>query len=299
MITDPPDLPDDGAARGNGPVPPVSTFAQRPTSPMSSAPRPIQVDLLRRNGPLWFAHHLLAVTAQAVAARNLARSRALEERYGLPGTNTVRVNRTVWQRWDWSNGGREWTPSTEWQTALVEEFVLAHPESAGTVLEVGPGGGRWTVPLAGRARDVVLVDIAPAVLEHCWRLLGSAVRAEYVLTDGRSLPGVPDRTVDFVFSFDCFVHVAPADFAAYAAEFARVVRDGGVLVLHHPDRRTGRGWRSALTTEHVRSALTAQGFAVLRVCDRWGSHGQFGVDGYRDAITVARKKPVGRTETDG
>ena len=52
-----------------------------------------------------------------------------------------------------------------------------------------------------------------------------------------------DRTVDLtgqidvVWSFDSVVHIAPADIQSYLQHIQRVLKSGGVAVLHHANRR--------------------------------------------------------------
>lgn len=64
---------------------------------------------------------------------------------------------------------------------------------------------------------------------------------------------VEDRSVQAVWSFDVFVHVAPVDQAGYLSEIARVLSPGGVAVIHHANGRnrgslpSRHGWRSPMT----------------------------------------------------
>lgn len=52
------------------------------------------------------------------------------------------------------------------------------------------------------------------------------------------LPAIPTASVDYVFSFDTFVHFDPPLFDAYLGEIARVLRPGGVLHLHYAQALT-------------------------------------------------------------
>ncbi len=135
------------------------------------------------------------------------------------------------------------------------------------VLEIGPGGGRWTEIIAPRAERTIVVDVAPAVLE----LVASRVPGvETVLSPGAALPGVAAGSVDAVWSFDVFVHIAPVDQAGYLLEVGRVLRPGGIAVIHHADGRnrgalpSRAGWRAPMSTA-LFAALAAR--AGLRVED--------------------------------
>ncbi len=47
------------------------------------------------------------------------------------------------------------------------------------------------------------------------------MNVEYVVTDGMSLPGIADESIDFVFSFDSFVHMDKSVIQAYFLEMRR------------------------------------------------------------------------------
>lgn len=240
---------------------------------------------------------------------------------------SVSWNRDTWNdKHEWNEEGDEWSgmaahcgqPYLRWKQALLDEFLLPHVNEATDVVEVAPGHGRWSEALVARARSVALVDISPSCLDACRERFSDAASVSYHLTDGSSLPGVADRSVDFVWSFDSFVHIDQPVIEAYAAEFARVLRPGGRVVLHHADKRNwalpvvragrrlgapgraagrlvsqGRlrdsGNRSEVSREQVAAMLRARGFAVELQTSSWGSAGEFTVSKYHDCITTARR----------
>nr|MBP7619396.1 hypothetical protein [Gemmatimonadales bacterium] len=57
---------------------------------------------------------------------------------------TARDNRTWWNTHDWSRLGEEWTPSEEWKKAVVSRYLAPYMPEGVPLLEIGPGGGRWT-----------------------------------------------------------------------------------------------------------------------------------------------------------
>jgi SAM-dependent methyltransferase len=190
--------------------------------------------------------------------------------------NSAEENRRQWNRWDWSQLGEEWTASEAWKQALVDEVLLPTIPAGGTVLEIGPGGGRWSVVLGPRAERLILVDVAQRPLELLRERLAGAENVDYVLTDGSTLTGVGDATVDAVWSFDVFVHVAPSDQAAYLAEIARVLRAGGVAAIHHANGRnrgiapSRQGWRAPMTAALFAALARERGLTVERVIASWG-----------------------------
>ena len=199
---------------------------------------------VRRFGPRYVAAEVGLRAARRLGERLEDTLLEIEGARGVLGPahrawrdNSAEENRRQWNQWDWSLLGEEWTASEAWKQALVDEVLLPTIPAGGTVLEIGPGGGRWSVVLAPRAERLILVDVAQRPLELVRERLAGAGNVDYVLTDGSALTGVADAVVDAVWSFDVFVHVAPADQAAYLGEIARVLRPGGVAAIHHADGR--------------------------------------------------------------
>lgn len=241
---------------------------------------------------------------------------------------TVEWNRRVWDaEYPWTQDGDEWNdqaafcgqPYESWKAALIETFLRPNVTEQSTVLEIGPGHGRWTEHYAPIARDVRLVDLSPACLEFCARRFADRKNIQYHATDGKRLPGAQDGSVDFVWSYDAFVHMERDVIDSYLAEVARVLRPGGRAVIHHPGRRhlarlarpilrkfdpAGRrlyarlsmgrpdgydGERSDVSREWVAQAARRHGLEVVSQMDAWGPRGEFTVRAYRDCITTLRK----------
>jgi ubiquinone/menaquinone biosynthesis C-methylase UbiE len=104
-----------------------------------------------------------------------------------------------------------------------------------TVLEVGPGGGKWTVRIAPHVKQVIVLDVASEMLrrtrERC-EFLGIR-NVEFVQANGLDFHQVPDQSIDLFFSYDVFVHIALEDTFPYAAEIARTLKPGAVSVCHY------------------------------------------------------------------
>lgn len=199
-----------------------------------------------------------------------------------------------WQGWDWARRGEEWTESEAWKRSLIDEVLLPTIPAGGTVLEIGPGGGRWSDVLVPRAERVILVDVTPKALELCRERFADAPNVDFVLSHGSDLPGVAAASVDAVWSFDVFVHVAPVDQAGYLAEIARVLRLGGVGAIHHADgRNRGRapsaaGWRAPMGSYLFRRLAADRGLVVEREIRAWGG-GRHGLETFGDTISILRR----------
>lgn len=104
-----------------------------------------------------------------------------------------------------------------------------------TVLEVGPGGGKWTVRIAPHVKKVIVLDVAEEMLkrtrERCESL--DIRNVEYIQANGADFRPVPSQSVDLFFSYDVFVHISLEDTFPYATEIARILKPGAVSVCHY------------------------------------------------------------------
>ncbi|HTW43713.1 MAG TPA: class I SAM-dependent methyltransferase [Solirubrobacteraceae bacterium] len=218
--------------------------------------------------------------------------------------NSSRENRQRWDGWDWSSRGEEWNASPEWKQALIDDVLDRWMPAGGAILEIGPGGGRWSEPLLARAARLVLVDVSERPLALCKERFAAGENVEFVLSGGADIPGVAYASIDAVWSFDVFVHVAPVDQAGYMREIARVLVPGGVAVIHHSDGRnrglapSRQGWRSPMSRGLFASLARASGLRVERQLDSWGPDGRYDLSAYADVISVCRaERPrVGGTQ---
>jgi SAM-dependent methyltransferase len=205
-------------------------------------------------------------------------------------------HRRYWSTYDWSGLGEEWNASPGWKRSLIEDVLVRWIPADVAVLEIGPGAGRWSVALSERAPRLVLVDVSERPLELCRERFAGCERIQYVLSSGNDLPGVEDRSVDAVWSFDVFVHVAPTDQAGYLTEIARVLVPGGLAVIHHADGRnrghqpSRAGWRSPMSRDLFAALAAERGLQVEHQFDSWGPDGRYDLSAYGDAITVCRRR---------
>jgi ubiquinone/menaquinone biosynthesis C-methylase UbiE len=223
---------------------------------------------------------------QFVAAR-LAEIRRLLDDETLAGHPGVLVERdatgTAYQQWaagydDPGNG------LFDLDRPVVEEILDTLPVGTGartgarTAVDAACGTGRLSAPLVERGYRVVGVDGSPDMLRRARRRLPGP---EFLAGDLRHLP-VREESADLVVTGPALTHVA--DLGPVFAEFARVLRPGGHLVVsdvHHDlvflgsvVKAVGSEGQPQLATTHrhttadfLRAALAA-GFRVRRYEER-------------------------------
>lgn len=240
---------------------------------------------------------------------------------------SVEWNQRAWnEKHEWASGGDEWSGMAahsgvaydDWKRSLVETFIDPHIGAGCDALEIAPGHGRWTASLAGRVASLTLVDLNPGCIEACRTRFASSSNVRYVVNDGATLPGVANESIDFVWSFDSFVHMELDVVDSYLAEISRVLRPGGVATLHHADKRpwslrlvpitrhlgkVGKsiqglasqgmvrraGNRGNLSKDDVARCANSHGVDVELQTSKWGPDGIYTVDRFHDCISVLRK----------
>ena len=156
-------------------------------------------------------------------------------------SHTVEHNRKLWESYDWSNSGEEWTHEAKtyrglepnaWKTSLIDGMMLKYIKKGSIILEIGPGAGRWSEILQGLAIRLVLADISKKCLDICRKRFKNYEHVEYYLVE-RGLGFIPDSTIDYIWSYDVFVHINPSDIEAYIIDFERILKPGGYAIIHH------------------------------------------------------------------
>lgn len=250
-----------------------------------------------QNGLRWCTAFGVYYLASALSNRAFSRMDRIRRRDGVPGLNSLELNRAIWKSWDWQGGaGEEWSLDEAWKQSIVHAFIEKHVPAGSSVLEIGPGGGRWTVPLLERASSYVGVDISPSCVEACRERFGDDGRAQFAVGSGNDLAPVATGSVDALWSFDVFVHINQSEVDKYADEFDRVLKPGGIGIIHHGAVGGSLGgWRSNMTQEAMLDILARRGLAVVESVEEWRDGDEtFDVREYRDRITVF-SKPAGAT----
>jgi len=150
---------------------------------------------------------------------------------------TVSENFDYYGNYDWSESGEEW--SAPWGGSRSMWLASIYPRicdflPARRIVEIGAGYGRIARILhAFVADELVLLDIMPECVEACRKTFAVSSKTRCLQTDGSSLGGVEDRSVDLVFSFYSLVGADHETMAAYLGEVDRVLCLDGVAFLHH------------------------------------------------------------------
>ncbi len=102
-----------------------------------------------------------------------------------------------------------------------------------TILEIGPGRGRWSQYLVKLCKRLILVDLSENCIKACKERFRECLHVSYFVNDGKALNMVADESIDFVFSFDSLVHAEEDAVEPYLNQLASKMKRRSVGFIHH------------------------------------------------------------------
>jgi len=240
-------------------------------------------NLIQKNGFVWTVSHILKSQINEKIYDNYViwkNKDSLESNndstlIDLP-SHSVKENKRLWNSYDWSKMGEEWTDEVEqfrgldphvWKNNLINEMMLKYIKKKSIILEIGPGGGRWTEILQKIGTKIILADITQKCLDVCMERFQSEKNLEYKLIKNR-LDFITDDSIDYIWSYDVFVHINPSNIANYIEDFKRILKPGGCAIIHHSgtindyeDKK--KGWRSFMGREQFANLVIKNNLVII------------------------------------
>lgn len=137
------------------------------------------------------------------------------------------------------------------------------------ILDFGCGTGRLTEFMAGDFKKVYGVDISPTMIAQGRNRLKNLKNVEFLETDGNSIL-LPDRSVNFVFSYLVFQHIKSRKMVENTfKEIFRVLNKKGVFkVLLRSDKQSDMNcWWSGVeyNEESIKKLYEKTGFKLIKI----------------------------------
>lgn len=131
-------------------------------------------------------------------------------------------------------------------------------------VEIGPGGGRWTRYLIGFG-ELFVVDVHAELIAEIKKNFDQP-NMRFVLNDGTDFPGIPDRSIQFLFSFGTFVHLDLPLIETYVDNMRRILTDDANVVIQYADKTKIMGRRADTFAENdpdaMRRLVTGAGYQI-------------------------------------
>lgn len=139
------------------------------------------------------------------------------------------------------------------------------------VVEIACGRGRHTHQFVDRAGSVTMVDILEPNIAACRRRFEGKQNVSFIVNSGNDIAEIEADTATALFSYDAMVHFEAADVISYIKETARVLRPGGMALLHYSNNEeTPEGtyadsgaWRNFFSEKMMRHFANRSGLTTL------------------------------------
>lgn len=138
--------------------------------------------------------------------------------------------------------GDEWGTKEDVLT-IIDEFIKPYVSSHSHALEIGVGGGRIADKVAPLVKTLDVSDIAITMLENAKKALSMHTNITYFPLNGTSLHLWEDASIDFVYSFDVFVHLDLHTMWRYFQEISRILKPNALAFIHTTNLLAPKGWQ--------------------------------------------------------
>jgi SAM-dependent methyltransferase len=187
--------------------------------------------------------------------------------------------------------GDEWALASAEVERIVADWITPYVSTESVAAEIGVGGGRVARLVADQVRELYCFDLSAGMLEHAQRVLADKANVSFHQVEGPKLPDDLSDRLDFVYSFDVFVHLDLHTQWRYYQEIARVLKPGGRAFLHTTNLNAPGGWERFssqatytldghyfITPEVVRTLVSHTDLKLVRESDAQAGEGIVGRD---------------------
>ncbi len=118
---------------------------------------------------------------------------------------------------------------------IRDRFLTPYLKPETTIAEIGTGGGRWTQYMLD-SKHIYAIDYHKEILDGLKKAFRNVDKITYIVNNGDDFPGIPDHSIDFLFSFGTFVHLENDIIDRYLKNMVRVLKSDANVVLQFADK---------------------------------------------------------------
>jgi len=239
---------------------------------------------------------------------------------------TIKENRVWDSKYNWKLDGDEWSdqaayckkPYNKWKNSIVKNFIFKNINHKANILEIAPGHGRWTEFLVKKSNNLTIVDLNAKCIDFCKKKFSNFKNIQYHVNDGKTLDFIKSDSIDFIWSYDSFVHMEKDVIESYFKEFFRVLKKGGIAIIHHSgckdmapylkflkkfgivgnqiykmiaiNKIGGYGWRSDISKDIIKKIAEKNNLRIDYQINCWGKNKEYNVKLFNDFISKIVKQ---------
>jgi SAM-dependent methyltransferase len=155
---------------------------------------------------------------------------------------------------------------------IKKEFIECYIDKSLRILEIGPGGGRWT-QFFFNCKRLYLLDLNCEFFDYIKKKFPKNLQnVIFLKTNGSMIPDeIQEESIDFIFSFGCFVHLEQEIIKLYMDQIYKILDKKGIACIQYADsKKTKIDCFSNMNEEKMLSLLT--NFRVLKHDKKTLSH---------------------------
>ena len=162
--------------------------------------------------------------------------------------------------------GLEWgNPEVSPPLCYVRDhFLTPYLSPNTTVVEIGPGGGRWTRYMLN-AKQIYAVDYHQELLNEL-KSNFNVSNITYVKNNGDNFPNIPNGSIDFLFSFGTFVHLDVEIIDCYLRNMKPLLKHESNVVIQYSDKTKPIGKNNKEFSENdpdkMRKLILSHGYSI-------------------------------------
>jgi len=123
---------------------------------------------------------------------------------------------------------------------IKNHFLIPYINNNSTIIEIGPGGGRWTRYML-TAKQIFAVDFHQSVLDELKKNY-DLPNIMFVKNNGTDFQNIKPRSVDLIFSFGTFVHLDIELIDEYLKNIKPLLKPSSNVIIQYSDKTKPLGY---------------------------------------------------------
>lgn len=207
-----------------------------------------------------------------------------------------------WDLYDWEDDGDErndmaeydWVSYEDWKNSLINNFITPYIWKDVNILEIAVWHWRWSKYLLQLYKNYYWIDISNECINFCKRKFSEYDNCNFILWNWVDLKNIESDSINFIFSFDSFVHISQDVFIWYIKEISRILAPNWICIIHHSGvknkNQIRHSWyRASCCTNIIYNEAENNKLKLVKsLKTRWDKE-QYSVKKFDDIISIFKK----------
>tara|TARA_B100000902_G_C27292757_1_gene908143 strand:+ start:264 stop:947 length:684 start_codon:yes stop_codon:yes gene_type:complete len=133
---------------------------------------------------------------------------------------------------------------------VKDHFLLPYINSDSTIIEIGPGGGRWTRYML-HAKQIFAIDFYQPVLDELAKNY-NLPNINIIKNNGMDFPNIDNESIDLIFSFGTFVHLDTEIINEYLKNIKPLLKQNSNVIIQYSDKTKPIGYDRIVNSRNNR-----------------------------------------------